>query len=46
MPQHVAFACADVVGLARAARARGLPFLPVPDNYYDDVAGRFGLRRR
>ena len=43
MPQHVAFACSDVVGLARAARARGLPFLPVPDNYYDYVAGRFGV---
>ena len=25
------------------ARARGLPFLPVPDNYYDYLAGRFGL---
>ena len=26
VPQHVAFACADVVALARAARAGGLPF--------------------
>ena len=43
VPQHVAFACTDIVGLARAARARGLPFLPVPDNYYDYVAGRFGV---
>jgi 4-hydroxyphenylpyruvate dioxygenase len=43
MPQHVAFACTDVVALARAARARGLPFLPVPANYYDYVAGRFGV---
>ena len=43
VPQHVAFACTDVVGLARAARARGLIFLPVPDNYYDYVAGRFGV---
>jgi 4-hydroxyphenylpyruvate dioxygenase len=43
VPQHVAFACTDVVGLARAARARGLTFLPVPDNYYDYVAGRFGV---
>ncbi len=43
VPQHVAFACTDVVGLARAARARGLAFLPIPDNYYDYVAGRFGV---
>ncbi|MCV7419530.1 sugar phosphate isomerase/epimerase and 4-hydroxyphenylpyruvate domain-containing protein [Mycobacterium yunnanensis] len=43
MPQHVAFACADVVAFARQARSRGLRFLAVPDNYYDYVAGRFGV---
>jgi 4-hydroxyphenylpyruvate dioxygenase len=43
MPQHVAFACPDVVAFARAARSRGLRFLSVPDNYYDYVAGRFGV---
>ncbi len=43
MPQHIAFACPDVVAFARAARARGLNFLAVPDNYYDYVAGRFGV---
>jgi 4-hydroxyphenylpyruvate dioxygenase len=43
LPQHVAFACEDVVALAREARARGLRFLPVPDNYYDDLAARFDL---
>lgn len=43
MPQHVAFACADVVAFARKARSRGLRFLAVPDNYYDYVAGRFGV---
>ena len=43
MPQHVAFACTDVVAFARAARARGLRVLGVPDNYYDYVAGRFGV---
>ena len=43
MPQHVAFACADVIAFAREARARGLPFLTVGDNYYDYVAGRFGV---
>ena len=43
MPQHVAFACSDVIALARAARAAGPQLLPVPDNYYDYLAGRFGL---
>jgi 4-hydroxyphenylpyruvate dioxygenase len=43
LPQHVAFACTDVVALARAAAAGGLPFLRVPDNYYDYLSGRFGL---
>jgi 4-hydroxyphenylpyruvate dioxygenase len=43
MPQHIAFACSDVFEVARRARARGLPFLSVPDNYYDYVAGRFGV---
>lgn len=43
MPQHVAFGCSDVIGLARGARERGAKFLPVSDNYYDYLAGRFGL---
>jgi 4-hydroxyphenylpyruvate dioxygenase len=43
MPQHVAFACTDVVAFARAARSRGMRFLAVPENYYDYVAGRFGV---
>ncbi|OBC08380.1 4-hydroxyphenylpyruvate dioxygenase [Mycobacterium sp. 852013-50091_SCH5140682] len=43
LPQHVAFACTDVVALARAAAANGLSFLRVPDNYYDYLSGRFGL---
>jgi len=43
MPQHVAFSCSDVVGLARTARANGAQLLPVPDNYYDYLSGRFGL---
>jgi 4-hydroxyphenylpyruvate dioxygenase len=43
MPQHVAFSCSDVVALARAARAKGAQLLTVPDNYYDYLAGRFGL---
>ena len=43
LPQHVAFACSDVIALARTARAAGLTFLAVPDNYYDYLVGRFGL---
>ena len=43
MPQHVAFSCSDVIALARAARANGAQLLPVPDNYYDYLSGRFGL---
>ena len=42
-PQHVAFACTDVVSLARQARERGLEFLPVPANYYEDLRARFRL---
>jgi 4-hydroxyphenylpyruvate dioxygenase len=43
VPQHVAFACTDVVELARRAQERGLEFLAIPDNYYDDLVARFGL---
>lgn len=43
LPQHVAFACRDVVALARGARSRGLAALPIPQNYYDDLAARFAL---
>ncbi|MGQ7787132.1 bifunctional sugar phosphate isomerase/epimerase/4-hydroxyphenylpyruvate dioxygenase family protein [Nesterenkonia sp. K-15-9-6] len=42
-PRHVAIRCRDVIGVAERARARGLHFLPVPDNYYDDLAARFAL---
>lgn len=43
LPQHIAFACSDVIALARQGRARGLRTLPVPANYYDDLAARFAL---
>ena len=42
-PQHVAFGCSDLVSVARTAVARGLEFLPVPENYYEDLEARFGL---
>ncbi|GEO94374.1 bifunctional sugar phosphate isomerase/epimerase/4-hydroxyphenylpyruvate dioxygenase family protein [Kocuria turfanensis] len=42
-PEHVALACTDVVAAARRARRRGLELLPVPQNYYEDLATRFDL---
>jgi 4-hydroxyphenylpyruvate dioxygenase len=41
--QHVAFACRDVFVTARAMRARGVPLLTIPGNYYDDLAARTAL---
>ncbi|PPF84420.1 4-hydroxyphenylpyruvate dioxygenase [Pseudoclavibacter sp. RFBJ3] len=42
-PRHIAIRVDDAVAAARAARGRGLPFLPIPSNYYDDLQARFGL---
>ncbi|HET8962042.1 bifunctional sugar phosphate isomerase/epimerase/4-hydroxyphenylpyruvate dioxygenase family protein [Nocardioides sp.] len=42
-PQHMAFSSPDVMAVARAARDRGLRPLPIPRNYYDDLAARFAL---
>lgn len=41
--EHIAFAVDDLVATARAAKARGLDFLQIPDNYYEDLDARFGL---
>jgi 4-hydroxyphenylpyruvate dioxygenase len=41
LPQHVAFSTDRIVDVAREARDRGLEFLTVPDNYYDDLVARF-----
>ncbi|MCK9914167.1 MULTISPECIES: bifunctional sugar phosphate isomerase/epimerase/4-hydroxyphenylpyruvate dioxygenase family protein [Microbacterium] len=41
--QHIAFACDDVIALARALADAGVAPLPVPANYYDDLAARFAL---
>ena len=43
LPQHIAFSCRDVVGLARRARDAGLRSLSVPANYYDDLQARYAL---
>jgi 4-hydroxyphenylpyruvate dioxygenase len=42
-PQHVAFSSQDTMAVARAARGRGLRPLPIPRNYYEDLAARFDL---
>jgi 4-hydroxyphenylpyruvate dioxygenase len=42
-PQHVAFHCHDIVALAKRAIDRGLEFLSIPANYYEDLATRFDL---
>ncbi|MCU1522369.1 MAG: sugar phosphate isomerase/epimerase and 4-hydroxyphenylpyruvate protein [Arthrobacter sp.] len=41
--EHIAVAVDDLVAAARAARARGLEFLQIPENYYEDLDARFGL---
>ena len=41
--QHVAFACRDALAAARAMRDRGVPILPIPENYYDDLDARYEL---
>ena len=39
--QHIALATGDVVAAARRFRAAGGRLLPVPANYYDDLAARY-----
>jgi len=41
--QHVAIRSADIGETARAVSAQGLSLLPVPGNYYEDLAARLGL---
>ncbi|BAS11636.1 4-hydroxyphenylpyruvate dioxygenase [Arthrobacter sp. Hiyo4] len=41
--EHIAFAVDDLVATARDCTARGLAFLEIPANYYEDLAARFGL---
>ena len=41
--EHIAFAVDDLVATAKAARDRGLDFLQIPANYYEDLDARFGL---
>jgi 4-hydroxyphenylpyruvate dioxygenase len=41
--QHIALATGDVIAAARRFRAAGGLLLPIPANYYDDLAARFEL---
>jgi 4-hydroxyphenylpyruvate dioxygenase len=42
-PQHVAFACSDVLGAARDLTTSGAQRLEIPDNYYDDLDARLAV---
>ena len=41
--QQIALSTDDIFEFVEQARARGVGFLPIPDNYYDDLAARFDL---
>lgn len=41
--QQIAFATGEIFASVDAMRARGLPMLRIPANYYDDLAARFEL---
>jgi 4-hydroxyphenylpyruvate dioxygenase len=40
--QHVAISTRDIVGTVDALSARGVEFLTIPGEYYDEVPGRIG----
>jgi 4-hydroxymandelate synthase len=42
--QHVALATDDIVTAVRTLRSRGVRFLATPDEYYDDLRDRMGIR--
>jgi 4-hydroxyphenylpyruvate dioxygenase len=41
--QHIAMASDDILHTVEQLAARGTRLLPIPDNYYDDIAARWGL---
>ena len=41
--QQIALSTDDIFASVAAAQARGVAFLPIPDNYYDDLATRFEI---
>jgi 4-hydroxyphenylpyruvate dioxygenase len=40
---HIAFAARDAAAMVDAAALRAAPLLDIPENYYEDLAARFGL---
>jgi 4-hydroxyphenylpyruvate dioxygenase len=41
--QHIALATDDLFTFVEAAKARGVGFLDIPDNYYTDLGTRFEI---
>ncbi|HUI17703.1 MAG TPA: TIM barrel protein [Alphaproteobacteria bacterium] len=41
--QQIAFATDDLMDFVERCRGRGVAFLAIPDNYYDDLAARYDL---
>ena len=41
--QHIAFETSNLLETVEAMRARGLDFLEIPDNYYDDLQAKYDL---
>jgi 4-hydroxyphenylpyruvate dioxygenase len=40
---HIAFDCVDIFAAVERLRARGVPFVPISPNYYDDLTTRFDI---
>jgi len=41
--QQIALSTGDIFAAVEAAKGRGVAFLPIPDNYYDDLAARLDI---
>jgi 4-hydroxyphenylpyruvate dioxygenase len=41
--QQIALSCRDIFSTVAGMRARGLTFLDIPDNYYDDIEAKYDL---
>jgi 4-hydroxyphenylpyruvate dioxygenase len=40
---HIAFGCDDIFTTVETLRARGVPFVPISGNYYDDLLARLDI---
>ena len=40
---HIAFSCGDIFAAVAKLRAKGVRFVPISPNYYDDLPTRFEL---